>query len=80
MLDYLYKAFLTTCEIHEIKSKLIRRANAWGRDAIIVDRAGFKHVRGVPPHWGLHQIMEFRGPYQPKKLFNNYLLQPWTQV
>src|SRR6218665_2390133 len=31
-------------------------------------RAGFRHVWGVPPHWGLHQIMEFRGLHQRKNI------------
>jgi len=66
----------------------IKKTNwdSWRRDFSVRERwiheyrDGFRHVRGVPPHWGLHQIMEFRDLHQPKKYFNNYLLQPWAQA
>src|SRR6218665_1300085 len=35
----------------------------------VLGRARFRHVRGVRPHWGLHQIMEFRGLHQTKNFF-----------
>ena len=31
-------------------------------------RTGYRHVQGVPLHWGLHQIREFRDLRQPKRM------------